>query len=566
MSFAEAEAQVLSDDGFLAVSETDIRGVPTRVFTHAPRVLREIVDSTRMRGDATFLVFEDERWSFAEWARRVDEFAAALVDTYGVTKGDRVAIAMRNYPEWIVAWAAAVSIGAISVSLNAWWGVDELTFALEDCEPRVVVADAERVIRTASVCAEHDIALVGVRLWDPRAPEVSGDIAVDRFEDVLIGGASMPSVDVDTDDDATILYTSGTTGRAKGAVSTHRAVLSALLGYAAKGAIDALRKAADTPAGDDADATAPERVFILIVPLFHVTGSVPVMLGAMTSGLKLVIMYRWDPERALELIEREKVTQFVGVPTQTIDLLQSPRFADFDTSSLTSVSGGGAPTPATVVDEVAHTFGKGAPGIGYGLTETNSYAMQNSGADYLAHPTSTGRPVRILQVETRDPQGNTLPVGETGEIWMKGPNLFRGYWNRPEATAEALVDGWFRSGDIGHVDADGFVYISDRVKDMVLRGGENVYCNEVEDVFYEHPAVREAAVFGIPDERLGESVAAVVRLQDGATATAEQLRAHLAARLAAFKVPDRIDVRHEPLPRNAAGKFLKRTLRDEFVA
>lgn len=560
MSFDEAEAVVLSGDGFLALTETDVRGVPTKVFVHAPQTLGQLIDSTRGRGDATFLVYEDERWSFAEWVRKVDEVAAALVETYGVVKGDRVAIAMRNYPEWIVTWAAAVSIGAIAVSLNAWWGPDELEFALGDCEPKVLFADAERVERTAAYCAEHGITLVGVRLDDPRAPEVS-DGNVVRFEGVPLAGAVMPRVDIDTDDDATILYTSGTTGRSKGAVSTHRAVISAILGYAARGAIDKLRSDDPETEGDDA-----ERVFILIVPLFHVTGSVPVMLGTMLSGLKLVIMYRWDAERALELIEREHVTNFVGVPTQTIDLLQSPRFAEFDTSSLSSVGGGGAPFPTKVVEEVSARFGNRAPGIGYGLTETNSYGMQNSGADYLARPTSTGRAVAILEVEARDPEGRSLPRGETGELWMKGANLFRGYWRRPEETAAALVDGWFRTGDIGHIDDEGFVYISDRVKDMVLRGGENVYCNEVEDVFYEHPAVREAAVFGIPDERLGEAVAAVVRLQDGASATVEELRAHVAAHLAPFKVPDRIDIRTEALPRNAAGKFLKRNLRDEFAA
>lgn len=555
MSYAEAEAAALDPNGFLAVTTTEVRGVETKVFVNAPKTLGELIATTRARGDTTFLVYEDERWSFSEFATKVDEFAAGLVTNFGIERGDRVAIAMRNYPEWIVSWAAIVSIGAIAVSLNAWWGADEIAFALADCEPAAVIADAERVERTAAFCAEHGIVLIGVRLGGGGAPD-----EVVPFDDVLVRGASMPDVDVDTDDDATILYTSGTTGRSKGAVSTHRAVISAIMGYSARSAIDKRR----TPASET-EAEVARRAFILIVPLFHVTGSVPVMLGTMASGLKLVIMYRWDAERALELIERESVTNFVGVPTQTIDLLACPRFADFDTSSLASVGGGGAPFPATVVEEVSKRFGDRAPGIGYGLTETNSFGMQNSGADYLARPTSTGRPIAILDVDVRDPDGRSLPRGATGELWMKGPNLFRGYWRRPEETAAALVEGWFRTGDIGHVDDEGFVYISDRVKDMVLRGGENVYCNEVEDVFYTHPAVREAAVFGVPDERLGESVTAVVRLRDGASATADDLRSHVAAHLAAFKVPDRIEIRSEALPRNAAGKFLKRTLRDEIV-
>ena len=387
---------------------------------------------------------------------------------------------------------------------------------------------------------------------------------VDRFEDVCIVGGRPPRVDIAPDDDATILYTSGTTGRPKGAVSTHRAVLHALLAYAARAAIERVRSASDD---GPAPTTPPGRpVFILIVPLFHVTGSVPVMLGCLASGLKLVIMHHWDADTALELIERERVTNFVGVPTQSHDLLQSPHFVDHDTSSLISVGGGGAPTPKELVKKVDASFSNAKPNIGYGMTETNSYGPGNSGADYLEHPTSTGRVVAIMDIEARDPEGEPLPAGETGELWMRGPNLIRGYWNRPEATAETIVDGWLRTGDIGRVDEDGFVYVSDRAKDMVLRGGENVYCVEIEDVLYEHPAVHEAAVFGVPDERLGETVAAAVYPKVGSTVTADELRDFVAAHLAAFKVPETIDVRTEPLPRNAAGKFLKRHLRDEQSA
>jgi long-chain acyl-CoA synthetase len=302
-------------------------------------------------------------------------------------------------------------------------------------------------------------------------------------------------------------------------------------------------------------------VFILIVPLFHVTGSVPVMLGSFASGLKLVIMYRWDPDRALELIERERVTNVVGVPTQSWDLLQSPRFAEFDTSSLVSVGGGGAPAPPELVRRVSTSFAKASPGIGYGMTETNAYGPQNGGQDYLSHPTSTGRATPILQVEVRDDEGKQVPTGELGEIWFKGPNLIRGYWNRPEDTAETIVDGWLRTGDIGRLDEEGFVYIEDRAKDMILRGGENVYCAEVEGAIYEHPAVHEAAVVGVPHERLGEEVAAVVVPRAGTSLTPDELRDHVAARLAAFKVPSRIAVWAEPLPRNPAGKVLKRDLR-----
>ena len=483
--------------------------------------------------------------------RHVDAMAALLVDRYGVQPGDRVAIGMRNYPEWVIGFAAITSIGAISVSLNAWWTEDELDYALEDCGATVLVADVERVERAHAACAR-----LGCRILSVRAPEVAG---VDRWEDVRDLDAPMPEVDVTPDVDATILYTSGTTGHPKGAVSTHRAVVHALMAFGCKAALDRLRRTAE-----QAPAAAP--TFILIVPLFHVTGCVPVMLSCFASGLKLVMMYRWDAERALELIERERVTNFVGVPTQSWDLLESPRFAQTDTSSLISVGGGGAPAPPELVKRVASSFEAGKPSIGYGMTETNAYGPGHSGTDYVDHPTSTGRGTPILDLAIRDPEGNDLPTGERGEIWFKGPHLIRGYWGKPEATAETIVDGWLRSGDLGRMDDEGFVYVEDRAKDMVLRAGENVYCAEVEAAIYEHPAVHEAAVFGVPHERLGEEVAVAVFPRKGASITAEELQAHVGERLAPFKVPTRVLVVDEPLPRNAAGKFLKRELRDRVSA
>ncbi len=555
LSYPDAVAAVTAPGERFETGTVDIDGIPTTVFVNGPASLRVVFDTARARGDDTFLVYEDERWSFAEVMRQVDALGSLLVDTYGVRKGDRVAIGMRNYPEWVVSFAAITSIGAVSVSLNAWWTEDELAWALEDCGAAALIADRERVERTHEAAGKLNVRVLGVRLGDDPGTDLAG---VDRWESALPLGTPLPEVDITPDDDATILYTSGTTGRPKGAVSTHRAVTQALLGYSCRAAVDRLRR------DPDAEAARPTPVFILIVPLFHVTGSIPVMLGCFASGLKLVIMYKWDPERALELIERERVTNFVGVPTQSWDLLQSPRFAEFDTSSLVSVGGGGAPAPPELVRKVSTSFAKASPNIGYGMTETNAYGPQNGGEDYLTHPTSTGRATPILQVEVRDDEGNAVPVGERGEIWFKGPNLIRGYWNRPVETAETIVDGWLRTGDIGRLDDEGFVYIEDRAKDMILRGGENVYSAEVEAAIYEHPAVHEAAVFGVPHERLGEEVAAVVVPLTGATITAEDLQAHVRERLAPFKVPSRIAVWTDPLPRNPAGKILKRDLRDGF--
>lgn len=561
LSYDEACSRVTEPGAPFEVIEAEVLGVPRRLFRNAPASLREVVLTASGRGEDVFLVFEDERWTFERFGREVAGLAAALVDRYGVRPGDRVAVAMRNYPEWVVTYAATVSVGAVSVSFNAWWVDEEMDFALRDCGASVLVADSERVARSRRSCDSLGIPTIAVRTPEtaPVGSPVAGAASVERWAEVVDPEVAMPEVSVDPDSDATILYTSGTTGTPKGAVSTHRAVLQAVMGFACRSAVDRARH-------PDRERGAGPPSFILVVPLFHVTGCVPVMLSCMIGGLKLVMMYRWQPERALELIERERVTNFVGVPTQNIDLLNSADFAERDTSSLRSVGGGGAPTPPELVQRISTSYTGASPGIGYGMTETNAYGPQNNGADYLTHPNSAGRVTPIMSVEVRDPLGAAVPAGELGEICFNGPNLIRGYWNRPDATDEVLADGWLRTGDIGRVDDDGFVYVVDRIKDMVLRGGENVYCAEVEAAFHEHPAVREVAVFGVPHDRLGEEVAAVVRLNSDATADVGELAAFVAGRLAPFKVPTRIRLTDDPLPRNPAGKYLKRELRDAEIA
>jgi long-chain acyl-CoA synthetase len=556
VSYDEAIAQVTAAGQLYETTEITVRGLAYTGFRHAPASLRDLLAGARQRGETEFLVYEDERWTFDRVMSEADALGRALVDDYGVGRGDRVAIAMRNYPEWVVSFTAVTSIGAVAVALNAWWTADELDYALGDSEPLVVVADAERAERAGPACQRRGIAVVVVR-------ETGGDdlpAGARRWEDVVRPGpgVTLPDVEVGPDDDATILYTSGTTGRPKGAVSTHRALVHAILAFGCRVAADQVRKPARR-----ADPSAPA-VLILVVPLFHVTGLVPVMLGSFVSGRKLVMMYRWDPERALELIERERVTNLVGVPTQSWDLLESPRFGEFDTSSLVSVGGGGAPMPPQMVERLDSSFSRGRPSIGYGMTETNAYGPGNSADDLVRKPASTGRAVPILQIEVRDPDGQALPTGEAGEIWMRGPNLIRGYWRRPEETAETIVDGWLRTGDIGRVDDEGFVYIQDRLKDMILRGGENVYCAEVEAALYEHPGVHEAAVFGVAHERLGEEVAAAVVPRAGVVLTVDDLAGFLVGRLAAFKVPSRWQLAETPLPRSATGKILKRELRDRL--
>ena len=554
LSYAEAVAEATGPGQMFELVPLDVNGVTYKVFKNAPPTLRDFFAFARMHGDKPFLVYDQERRTYGETMAEVDAFAAALVDSFGIRKGDRVAVAMRNYPEWVVSFLAITSIGAINVSMNAWWTEDELDYALEDSGATLLIADPQR-----AELARDSAKRLGCRVLVARsdAPVEGAEL----WQDVIVAGKPMPEVTVDPEDDATILYTSGTTGRPKGAVSPHRALVNSLMGFASRIAIEPLIRDPET-------AVAPPEnpATILGIPLFHVTGCVPVMLGCLISGSKLVIMHKWDPEKALQLIERERITSFIGVPTQTIDMLQHPKFADYDTSSLVSIGGGGAPPPPALMKQIDNDFKSGRPGFGYGMTETNALGPGISGEDAIAKPTSAGRVPPCMEVEIRDPATfENVPVGERGEIWFKGPNLIRGYWNKPDATAEVIVDGWLRSGDIGHLDEDGFVYVDDRLKDMVLRGGENVYCAEVEAAIYEHPSVHEAAVFGVPHARLGEEVAAAVLLRDGESLSAEDLQEFLRKKLASFKVPTVIDIRSQPLPRNPAGKFLKRQLRDELA-
>ena len=558
MTYEQAMSLLTGPGGPFEIVEADVRGQRMKVFKSTPPSMRAVFDLARTRGDQPFLVYEDEQWSFADVMRHADALGAVLVERYGVKPGDRVSIGMRNYPEWIIAFAAITSVGGVAVLLNAWWTPDEMDYGLRDSGSRVLIADVERIERATDTLRDTKISALVVRSGGATLPD-----GVDRYEDVVVPGTPMPAVEIGPHDDATILYTSGTTGRPKGAVSTHHAVLSALGAFGCRGTAMAVMNAPEGEAGPA--GPPPTLCFILVVPLFHVTGCVAVMLSCFAGGHKLVMMYKWAADRALALIERERVTNFVGVPTQSWDLLECPDFEKHDTSSLAFVGGGGAPAPPELVKRVDGNFRNAAPGIGYGMTETNAYGPQNAGDDYIQRPTSCGRTVPIVEMKVAHDDGVALPPGEVAEIWFRGPNLIRGYWNRPEATAETIVDGWLRSGDIGRIDTEGFVYVQDRAKDMVLRGGENIYCAEVEAAIYEHPAVYEAAVFGVPHERLGEEVAAAVVVKEGHRLEADDLKGHVSERLAAFKVPSIVQLGQESLPRNASGKILKREIRDSIV-
>jgi long-chain acyl-CoA synthetase len=555
MTFLEANTAVTGSGQIFELIDGEVRGVKMKVFKNAPAHLGQVFAGSRGHGDKTFLVYEDEIITFAQAADRIDALASLLVNVYGVKKGDRVAVAMRNFPEWVMSFAAIISVGAVNVSMNSWWTEDEMDFALEDSGATVLICDQQRFDIGAASCVKKNIKVLVVRAEKPLPA------GVDKWEEVLPLGDKHPGADISPDDDATILYTSGTTGRPKGAVSTHRAIISSIMAFSARNTIFQM----SGTKLKDVDGPEVPTSFILIVPLFHVTGCVPVMLSCFVAGLKLAIMYKWDPEKALEMIEREQITNFVGVPTQSWDLVNSPAFEKYDTSSLRAVGGGGAPSPTSLVGKVNDKVKNGNPQLGYGMTETNAFGPAITGSDYLSHPTSTGRASWPMMVEVRDENLKPVPTGQSGEIWFFGPMLIRGYWNRPDATAETIVDGWLRSGDLGRLDADGYVYVEDRVKDMILRAGENVYGAEVESAIYEHPAIHEAAVFGVPHERLGEEVGVAILVNDGMTLTPEELWAFLDAKIAKFKIPTQVVIMTDPLPRNAAGKFLKRELQQHVV-
>ena len=557
---AQSPAQVLAEltgpGGPWEIAEVDVRGIPTRVFTNGPRTLVDTLHRSRDYGDRTFVVYEDDAWTFAEHFDVAAKLADRLVTDAGVQKGDRVAIAMRNFPEWIATFWATAAAGAIVVPLNAWWTGPELEYALADSGARVLVADAERAERLgphlAATAVETRIVARGAADgWVP-------------FDEVVAASdaAELPDVVIDPDDDATIFYTSGTTGVPKGAVGTHRNICT----ITANAEFGLARAAALAGRELPHHTERPQQGRLLSVPLFHVTGCHATMVGSTWAGSKLVMMYRWNPERALELIERERLTSFGGVPSMVWEVLESPRFHDHDLSSVQSIGYGGAPAPPELVRRITEHFELAAPGNGYGLTETSSVAIANGGADYVRKPHSIGRPLAVVDVRIVDPDGRDVPVGEVGELLIKGPNVVRGYWNKPEETARTFVDGWLHTGDLATFDDEGFVTIADRAKDVVIRGGENVYCAEVEGVLYEHPAVTEACVLGVPHRILGEEVGAVVVLRPGAAATAEELQAHVRERLAGFKVPTHVWFRAEPLPRNPAGKVLKRELREELTS
>jgi long-chain acyl-CoA synthetase len=486
----------------------------------------------------------------------------AWLAAQGVVRGDRVAIAMRNYPEWLLIYWACVSMGVAAVGMNAWWVAEEIAYALKDAQPKVIFCDGERLVRLLERPGMVANAAVVATRIDDKSNLGELPAGVIPWSEVLAHGGELPQVEVDPDDDASIFYTSGTTGFPKGAQLTHRGCIANLYSLIFAGQVTAVATAEATGVKPDPDAPAPIPTALLTTPLFHVTANNCGAYAVTAAGGKLVCMYRWDPKTALTLIEQEKVTSMSGVPVMSRELITHPDFAKHDLSSLVALGGGGAQLPPDLVLKIDSSVQTARPSTGYGMTETCGIITAVSADFFVDRPSSAGPAMPDFEVKCVDDAGETVPTGEVGELWVRGAQVIKGYLNRPDATAETITGGWLHTGDIARIDEDGFIYIVDRKKDMVLRGGENVYCAEVEACLYRHPAVAECSVFGVPDERLGEEVAAAVHPRAGFDLDGASLRDHCAEHMARHKVPRYIWIVGEPLPRNASGKFLRRQLRE----
>ncbi|WP_417513239.1 class I adenylate-forming enzyme family protein [Minwuia sp.] len=527
-------------------------GRPCRVFKNAPATLRDLYADNR--SDLPFLVYGDARLSFEQAWQAAMTLAHRLVDDFGVRPGDRVAISMRNYPEWIIAFKAVTSIGAIAVAMNAHWQSDEMAFALNDCRPSVLVADRERLERLAGCETVPD----GLRVIAVRADDIPASAV--RWDDLMAGpvATGMPDVPMQPDDDAIMLYTSGSTGYPKGAVSCHRNVITALMSWELDAQAGVLTGALAAP-----DPDAPQGAALLGVPLFHATGSHANYLSCYRAQRRLICMYRWDVVEAARLIEQERATMFIGPSAMTGDLVNHARATGKDLSSLTTVGGGGAARAPEQVRGIREAFANAQPNTGWGMTETNAIGCGVTGPAYLQKPASSGRCSAVLDMRIVGDDGSVLPTGERGELQVRGTSIFRGYWNRPDANAATFDGDWLKTGDVAWIDDEGFVFIVDRIKDMVIRGGENIGCGAVEAALLEHDDIVEAAVYAVPDARLVEEVGATLYVR--ASLEPEQVRDFLSSRLAQFQIPRYMQFRTEPLPRTASGKILKRELRDEAV-
>ncbi|MDP4651418.1 MAG: acyl--CoA ligase [Haliea sp.] len=554
-SLRAATEQLTAPGAPFELAQKNVNGVAMRCYANAPANLREALDAGRAHGDKVAVTYQDERYTFTEFFAAADRFSNYLMHEAGIRKGDRVAIAMRNYPEWMFAFVGTLAVGAVVVPVNSWGRAEELAYALTDAGARVVVCDPERHTLLREHLATLDCTAIVVHSAGANiAPAIA-------WETTQAADAQRPDVSLDAQDLGMIMYTSGTTGKPKGAASTHAAICQALMNFELMSYVSAMT---NPEVIGKMMGSGFEPCTLLAVPLFHVSGCYAIFLLNLRGGRKTSILYKWDPEDALRVIERERITVFTGVPAMTIAMLESPAFDSTDTRSLFSLGAGGAACPPHLKDLIYSKVPDAYPGTGYGMTETNATGSSCTGEAYRLRPTAAGTLSPIVDMQSVDPEGAVLPVGQPGELMLRSPTNAREYWNLPNATAETFVEGWVRTGDIGFVDDDGFVHVVDRIKDMVIRNGENIYPVEVEGILTAHPKVREASVYGLPHPDLGEEVAATVHGSAGLQA--EELVAYLKEHMAGYKVPTQWQIGQEPLVRNATGKLLKPEIRKAHLA
>jgi long-chain acyl-CoA synthetase len=551
LTLEEAEARLTAPGAPFEMVEEDVLGERMAVFKNRHRSLRDLLAASEVFGDppgsAEYVSFDDgRRLTFREHLAVVGSVAAALRDRYGIGPGDRVAILGANSLEWLLTFWGTVCLDANAVAMNGWWQEDEIRYGLDLTRPKLLVADAKRLERIAGGRDAIDIPIVEIEtefdaLWhhQPDAP--------------------LPDVPIAEDDPAVVMFTSGTTGRPKGAISTHRNLISFVQMSFFSGARDALmRPPPATP--------PPPPVSICSSPMFHVSGLQAAIIAGAASGAKFVwTTGRFDPKKVLDLAVHEGATRLGGITTQLWRIIEHPDFEQYDLSRVTSSGGGGSVfspelqrTVREKIPTASHAFS-----VGYGSTETGGLATMATNDMLVAHPDCVGRPLPTSQVAIFDDDGNPLPDGEVGNVCVRGPNVTPGYWNNPEATADAFFPGrWLKSGDFGWIDDD-ILYLATRKREMIIRGGENVYPIEIENRLDEHPDIVEAAVVGVDHRTLGQEVKAIVVARPGATLDPDEIRDFVGQALAYYKVPTHIEVRDQPLPRNATGKVMKHVLLGE---
>ncbi len=554
MTPEEAVRHVVATDPVFAVHDVEVRGVTVKAFKNIPQTVPALLAAGWAQhgdGQLEYLAYEDESYTYAEFTETVNRLAHALQNELGLTQGDRIAVATRNYPEFLAIMLAVSSMGGIVVFLNAWWTTEELDYALRDSEAKVVFADGPRRENLLPLQNALGLTLIGIR-----DAEAETELTFSTLRDGA-NSSEAPAVAIDTDDDFAIMYSSGTTGHPKGVVQTHRGAVNAVFSWLMQSVVAPLV----TP--PEPDAPEPPRPSALVVtPLFHVTATHPLFLLSLPAGAKITLMRKWDAKEAVRLIRDNSITRLLGVPTQSAELMEAALGMGETLPSLDYLGAGGAKRPGAQVAQLAKAFPNAGVATGWGMTETNALGIGMIGDDYKARPESAGKLHPPLQeLKLLDDAGREVPLGEPGEITVKSPANMRCYLNKPEATAEAMQDGWLRTGDLAVQDAEGYITIVDRKKNIIIRGGENIACLDVEGALHHHPDVLEAAVFPVPDERLGEAVGAAVQLRTGASISHADMVAFLDGHLAKFKIPAHLWVQHGPLTRGATDKIDRRAIR-----